>query len=95
MLRRLALLAAAHAVQYILWILAWWVIGANVLAAEWHPNYFVLWALLLLTLIPFRVLITWMQDLLAFAVGTRLNQRLLAGALRSIPIAFAIRESVS
>ena len=72
--RRLASLAAAHAVQYILWILAWWVIGANVLNGRMDPTYFALWALLLLTLIPFRVLITWLQGLLAFAVGTRLKR---------------------
>ena len=30
--RRLSLSAGAHAMQYILWILTWWVVGANVLS---------------------------------------------------------------
>ena len=57
--RRLLALGAAHAIQYILWILAWWVIGANVLNPRTDQSWLWLWALLLLTLVPFRVLITW------------------------------------
>jgi ATP-binding cassette, subfamily B, bacterial len=82
---RLYALAAAHAIQYVLWILAWWVVGSSVLNRRTDQGWLVLWALLLLTLIPFRVLITWLQGLIAIGVGARLKQRLFFGALRMQP----------
>jgi ATP-binding cassette subfamily B protein len=83
--RRLLALGAAHAIQYILWILAWWVIGANVLNPRTDQSWLWLWALLLLTLVPFRVLITWLQGRIAISTGARLKQRLFFGALRMEP----------
>ncbi len=83
--KRLTLLAAAHALQYALWIMAWWVVGANVLNGGRDQSWLLLWALLLLTLVPLRVLITWLQGLLAFGAGARLKQRLFFGALRLEP----------
>jgi ATP-binding cassette subfamily B protein len=82
---RLLTLGAAHAIQYILWILAWWVIGANVLKPSSDQSWLWLWALLLLTLVPFRVLITWLQGRIAISTGARLKQRLFFGALRLDP----------
>src|SRR5207237_2834005 len=43
------------------------------------------WALLLLTLVPLRLLVTWSQGWLAIAAGGLLKRRLLAGALRLEP----------
>jgi ATP-binding cassette subfamily B protein len=83
--RRMLALGAAHAIQYILWILAWWVIGANVLNPRTDQSWLWLWALLLLTLVPFRVLITWLQGRIAISTGARLKQRLFFGALRMEP----------
>lgn len=83
--RRLAALAAAHSVQYVLWILAWWVVGSNVINRRPDSGWLFLWALLLLTLIPLRVLITWLQGLVAIGAGARLKQRLFFGALRLEP----------
>jgi ATP-binding cassette subfamily B protein len=83
--RRLLALAAAHSIQYILWILAWWVVGSNVINRRADSGWLVLWALLLLTLIPFRVLITWLQGLVAIGAGARLKQRLFFGSLRLTP----------
>ncbi len=84
-LRRLGLLAAAHSIQYVLWILAWWVVGSNVINRRADSGWLVIWALLLLTLIPFRVLITWLQGQVAIGAGARLKQRLFFGALRLEP----------
>ena len=83
--RRLMALAGAHSLQYVLWILAWWVIGANVLNARADQSWLWLWALLLLTLVPLRVLITWLQGRIAISTGARLKQRLFLGALRLEP----------
>ncbi len=83
--QRLLALAGAHAVQYVLWILAWWVAGANVLNGRRETGWLALWALLLLTLVPLRVLITWLQGQVAIGAGARLKQRLFFGALRLEP----------
>jgi ATP-binding cassette, subfamily B, bacterial len=83
--QRLLTLAGAHAIQYVLWIAAWWVVGANVLRGRTDNGWIALWALLLFTLVPLRVLITWLQGLIAFGAGARLKQRLFFGALRLEP----------
>ncbi|HYL37364.1 MAG TPA: ABC transporter ATP-binding protein [Bryobacteraceae bacterium] len=80
--QRLYVLAGAHAIQYGLWVLAWWVVGSNVLNRRADQSWLLLWALLLLTLVPLRVLITWLQGLVAIGAGARLKQRLFYGALR-------------
>jgi ATP-binding cassette subfamily B protein len=83
--RRLLALAGAHAVQYVLWILAWWLVGANVLSGRRDTGWLALWGLLLLTLVPLRVFITWLQGQVAIGAGARLKQRLFFGALRLEP----------
>jgi len=83
--QRLFTLAGAHAIQYVLWIAAWWVVGANVLRGRTDTGWLMPWALLLFTLVPLRVLITWLQGLVAFGAGARLKQRLFFGALRLEP----------
>lgn len=83
--KQLAALAGAHAIQYSLWIAAWWVVGSNVLNRSMDRSWMWLWALLLVTLVPFRVLITWLQGLVAIGAGARLKQRLFFGSLKLEP----------
>lgn len=83
--RRLITLAAAHTMQYAIWILAWWVVGSNVLNRSSDRSWMFLWALLLLTLVPIRVLITWLQGSVAIGGGARLKERLFVGALKLEP----------
>ncbi len=78
-------LAAAHTVQYLLWVLSWWVMGQSALQGRIDRGWLLAWALLLFTLIPFRLLTTWLQGLLAVGVGGALKQRLLSGALKLEP----------
>ncbi len=82
---RLALLLGAHAAQYALWILSWWVVGRAALEGRFDPGWFHAWALLLASLLPFRLLATWLQGTFAVAAGGILKQRLLAAALRLDP----------
>jgi ATP-binding cassette subfamily B protein len=83
--RRLLALAGAHALQYALWILAWYIVGSNVLRGGADRAWLLPWALLLLTLVPLRVLITRLQGWAAIGAGTLLKQRLFFGALRLEP----------
>ena len=83
--RRLIALASAHALQYALWILAWWLIGSSVLRGTPARDWLVPWALLLLTLVPLRVLITRLQGWVAIGAGALLKQRLFFGSLRLEP----------
>ena len=83
--QRLAALAGAHTIQYVLWIAAWFVVGTNVLNGRADRRWLVVWALLLAALVPLRVLITWLQGRIAIGAGARLKQRLFFGALRLEP----------
>jgi ATP-binding cassette, subfamily B, bacterial len=83
--RRLFALAGAHAIQYLLWILAWYVVGSNVLRGTADRQWLIPWALLLLTLVPLRVLITRLQGWVAISAGALLKQRLFFGSLRLEP----------
>ncbi|HEX7331095.1 MAG TPA: ABC transporter ATP-binding protein [Pyrinomonadaceae bacterium] len=84
-LRDTAILAVAHAVQYALGLLAWFVIGRAALEGQLDYATLVAWAMLLLTTIPLRVLTTWKQGVSAIRAGGLLKQRLLYGALRLDP----------
>ncbi len=83
--RHLLVLAGAHAVQYVLWLLSWWVIGQGALQGRLDYGWLLGWALLLLTMVPLRMLEKWSQGLFAIGAGGLLKRRLLAGALRLEP----------
>ena len=83
--RRLIALASAHALQYALWILAWFIVGSNVLRGGTDRGWLLPWSLLLLTLVPLRVLITRLQGWVAIGAGALLKQRLFFGSLRLDP----------
>ncbi len=68
-----------------LWILAWYVVGSNVLRGGTDRGWLIPWALLLLTLVPLRVLITRLQGWVAIGAGALLKQRLFFGSLRLEP----------
>jgi ATP-binding cassette subfamily B protein len=84
--QRLLLLGGTHLLQYALFLLAWWIVGAGALTGRLDPTLLFAWVLLLLTLIPLRGLITWLQGLVAITAGGLLKERLLAGALRMLPV---------
>ena len=83
--RRLWALGAAHLVQYVLWLLSWWIIGEGALQGRLDSATVAAWGLLLATLIPLRGLITWLQGKVAITASGMLKERLLAGALRLEP----------
>ncbi|HEX3684243.1 MAG TPA: ATP-binding cassette domain-containing protein [Bryobacteraceae bacterium] len=75
-------LVAAHMAQYFLWLVSWIVLGRVSLEGRMDRGWLLAWALLLMTLVPFRVLTTWKQGLLAIGLGGLFKRRLLCGALR-------------
>jgi ATP-binding cassette subfamily B protein len=83
--QRLAMLAGAHVVQYVFWLAAWFIVGLGALEGRLDRGLLLAWALLLLTLVPIRGVITWLQGLLSITVGGMLKERLLCGALRLKP----------
>jgi ATP-binding cassette, subfamily B, bacterial len=83
--RRLLVLIGAHTGQYLLWLLSWWVVGRGALEGRLDWGWLLAWALLLLTMVPFRLLATWSQGLFALGAGGLLKQRLLYGTLRLEP----------
>jgi ATP-binding cassette subfamily B protein len=83
--RRLITLLLAHAAEYFLLIISWWLIGRAALSGHLDHGWLLAWALILLTLVPFRVLSTWLQGVLAINGGILFKQRLLFGALRLKP----------
>jgi ATP-binding cassette subfamily B protein len=83
--RHLSRLAGLYALQYILALLAWWILGKAALGDQLDRGWLLAWALLLLTAVPFRLFATWSQGLFAIGAGSLLKQRLLYGALRLEP----------
>jgi ATP-binding cassette subfamily B protein len=83
--RLLGALVVSFSAEYFLLILSWWLIGLAVLSGHVDRGWLFAWALILLTLVPFRVLSTWLQGVLAVHGGAIFRQRLLFGALRLKP----------
>ena len=75
-------LTSAYTIQYVLFLLSWWIVGKAALEGRMERGWLLAWALLLLTIIPFRSLITYLQGLVVIDVGAILKQRLLFGALK-------------
>jgi ATP-binding cassette subfamily B protein len=75
-------LTLAHAVEYVVWIAAWAMVGHGALRGRLDRGWLVGWALLLLTLAPLRSTVTWLQGQIAIRAGGWLKEYLLAGALR-------------
>lgn len=78
-------LTLLQVVQYLILIGSWWVIGRGALQGQFDYGWMLAWMLLLITAIPFKMMITWLQGVIAMNVGALLKQRLLYGALRLDP----------
>jgi ATP-binding cassette, subfamily B, bacterial len=83
--RHLLRFMGAHTVEYFLLLLSWWMIGRGALEGQLDQGWFLAWALILLTIVPFKLLTMWSQGMLAIGAGGLLKQRLLYGALRLEP----------
>lgn len=82
---RAGVLLAAHLIEYAVWILAWYILGRDALQGHVDTGWLAAFALALATLVPFRMLTTWLQGVLAIGAGGLLRQRLLTGILKLSP----------
>jgi ATP-binding cassette subfamily B protein len=80
-----AALMATHLVQYLIWLVSWAILGSLSLSGHLDRGWLTAWALLLVTFIPFQLLVTRLQGSFAIGLGGWLKRRLLVGALRLKP----------
>jgi ATP-binding cassette, subfamily B, bacterial len=78
-------LLLAHAAEYLLWALSWWMVGNWALQGRLDKGWLLAWVLTLVTLVPFRLAGTWLEGSLALRAGALFKRRLLYGALRLEP----------
>ncbi len=76
---------SAYGVQQFLSIFAWWMIGLGVFQGHFEWAWLLAWALVMLTAIPFQLMMVEAQSLLAVHSGAVFKQRLLFGVLRLEP----------
>jgi ATP-binding cassette, subfamily B, bacterial len=84
-IRKAFALVSAHAVQYLLWLASWAILGTLSFEGRLDSGWLAGWALLLATIIPFRVFGTWKQGEIVIGLGGLLKRRLLCGVMRLEP----------
>jgi ATP-binding cassette subfamily B protein len=82
---RAILLVFSYLVYYSLWLFSWWLIGKGVLQGHIDLSWLIAWGLALLTLVPLKMAIRWLQGILSINVGCLLKQKLFHGALSLNP----------
>lgn len=82
---RASLLTIAYLVYYLLWLFSWWLIGKSVLQGHIDLSWLIAWGLALLTLVPLKMAIRWLQGILSVNIGCLLKQKLFYGALNLDP----------
>ena len=75
----------AHGATYVLLIAAWWLVGKGALEGRLEPGWLAGWMLLLLSIVPCELLVTWLQGRFAIGTGAVLKRRLLYGVMRLEP----------
>lgn len=80
--RRVLAMLAVFGTLYLLEIIGWMIIGRGALEGRLDYGWLIAWVLVLLTIVPMRLVGTWLQGTCAIQFGMALKQRLLSGALR-------------
>lgn len=83
--RRLATIGLAHAVEFGLLVLGWWLIGRGALEGRLEAGWLVAWSLVLISAVPARLVATRVGAVLSVDVGALAKQRLLVGAQQLEP----------
>jgi len=85
LLWRFGALLGAHALETMFLLAGWAAIGYGALSGRLDGGWLMAWALCLATTLPLRMAASWLQGVVAVAVGGLLKQRLLAGAMTIEP----------
>ena len=83
--RLLAAFATSYFIEYGLFVASWWLLGRGALRGQIDGGWLAAWALLFMTMLPFRMVATWYEGRVAVAAGALLKRRLLIGAMRLDP----------
>jgi len=83
--RLLVLLLGVHASYYGLWVLSWWLLGSMVFQGRLAAGWLLPWCLVLVSLIPFRILVTSVGGKLVVRGSALLKRRLLFNSLQLDP----------
>jgi ATP-binding cassette subfamily B protein len=79
------LLVSSYLIYYSLWLFSWWLIGKCVLQGHIDMCWLIAWGLTLLTLVPLKMAIRWLQGNLSVNIGCLIKQKLVHGALNLNP----------
>jgi len=79
--KKLFVMLTCEIICQILVILSWLIIGNMIFLYNYDAGIFMLWGLLLLSIVPFKLYSHWNQCQLSLDIGTVLKQRLLFGAM--------------
>jgi ATP-binding cassette subfamily B protein len=82
---RLAGLLAVQLVQYAVFLLSWWVMGALALSDRFGRGWLFLWLLLVATFVALRLHIYAAMGSVSIEIGAQLKRHLLEGAFRLDP----------
>lgn len=80
--RMIATVAGLHFVSQSLFLSSWALLGRSVMTGSLEVAWLVAAALVLLTVLPLKSLVAWLQGKLGVTVGLLLKRRMLYGALR-------------
>lgn len=80
-----ASLISIYTIQYVLGLVAWWIMGVALFEGRTNFGWMMAWGLVLLTSLPLLLVANWEQGLFAIGAGALLKRRLLFGALRLRP----------
>jgi ATP-binding cassette, subfamily B, bacterial len=83
--RQLVAFTVAYAVEYVLWILSWVLVGHWALEGRFDSGWLLGWALLLITIVPLHMLASWKQAKLAISCGWMMMRLLLEGSFHLNP----------
>lgn len=81
LLGRVLALVATHALELVLTVGAWWLIGTQAFSGRADPGWMLAWLLLLLTIVPCRMGQAALAGEIVRRVGAILKRRLLVGAM--------------
>ena len=80
--RHLFIFIGSYILKYFMMIISWWLVGKGAITGDLDKQKLIVWALIILTMVPLGLLVSWTQSLFFLGIEALLKSRLLYGALR-------------